>query len=74
MKRFKSPRQVQRFLSTHDQIANVLFLRLDPGNRRGDGCVIMPIDGDHRKHDAMAAAPANECSAADALVSGRAHD
>jgi putative transposase len=22
MKRFKSPRQVQRFLSTHDQIAN----------------------------------------------------
>ena len=23
MKRFKSPRQVQRFLSTHDQIANV---------------------------------------------------
>ena len=26
MKRFKSPRQVQRFLSTHDQIAN-LFSR-----------------------------------------------
>ena len=26
MKRFKSPRQVQRFLSTHDQIANV-FVR-----------------------------------------------
>ena len=25
MKRFKSPRQVQRFLSSHDQIANVLF-------------------------------------------------
>ena len=23
MKRFKSPRQVQRFLSTHDQIANI---------------------------------------------------
>jgi putative transposase len=27
MKRFKSPRQVQRFLSTHDQIANVCSRR-----------------------------------------------
>jgi putative transposase len=27
MKRFKSPRQVQRFLSTHDQIANVFARR-----------------------------------------------
>jgi len=27
MKRFKSPRQVQRFLSIHDQIANVFFRR-----------------------------------------------
>jgi putative transposase len=27
MKRFKSPRQVQRFLSTHDQIANVFTRR-----------------------------------------------
>src|SRR5271166_4390770 len=27
MKRFKSPRQVQRFLSTHDQIANVFSRR-----------------------------------------------
>jgi putative transposase len=25
MKRFKSPRQVQRFLSIHDQIANLFF-------------------------------------------------
>jgi putative transposase len=29
MKRFKSPRQVQRFLSTHDQIANVFSRRPD---------------------------------------------
>src|SRR5881392_1888291 len=29
MKRFKSPRQVQRFLSTHDQIANVSPRRRD---------------------------------------------
>jgi putative transposase len=29
MKRFKSPRQVQRFLSKHDQIANVFFRRPD---------------------------------------------
>jgi putative transposase len=27
MKRFKSPRQVQRFLSTHDRIANVFSRR-----------------------------------------------
>jgi len=27
MKRFKSPRQVQRFLSTHDQIADVFSCR-----------------------------------------------
>jgi putative transposase len=27
MKRFKSPRQVQRFLATHDQIANVFTRR-----------------------------------------------
>jgi len=27
MKRFKSPRQVQRFLSIHDQIANVFSRR-----------------------------------------------
>jgi putative transposase len=27
MKRFKSPRQVQRFLSTHDQIANIFTRR-----------------------------------------------
>jgi len=27
MKRFKSPRQVQRFLSTHDQIANIFSRR-----------------------------------------------
>jgi putative transposase len=27
MKRFKSPRQVQRFLSIHDQIANVFTRR-----------------------------------------------
>jgi putative transposase len=27
MKHFKSPRQVQRFLSIHDQIANVFFRR-----------------------------------------------
>ena len=27
MKRFKSPRQVQQFLSTHDQIANVFTRR-----------------------------------------------
>jgi putative transposase len=27
MKRFKSPRQVQRFLSTHDQIANLFSRR-----------------------------------------------
>jgi putative transposase len=29
MKRFKSPRQVQQFLSTHDQIANVFTRRLN---------------------------------------------
>ena len=29
MKRFKSARQVQRFLSAHDQIANLLHLRRD---------------------------------------------
>src|SRR3954462_6480069 len=29
MKRFKSPRQVQRFLSTHDQVANVFLRRRD---------------------------------------------
>jgi len=31
MKRFKSPRQVQRFLSAHDQVANVLHRRRDHG-------------------------------------------
>ena len=29
MKRFKSPRQVQRFLSAHDQIGNLFHLRRD---------------------------------------------
>ena len=29
MKRFKSPRQAQRFLSTHDQINNLFHLRRD---------------------------------------------
>jgi putative transposase len=29
MKRFKSPRQVQRFLSIHDPIANLFHLRRD---------------------------------------------
>ena len=29
MKRFKSPRQVQRFLSIHDPINNLLHLRRD---------------------------------------------
>jgi len=29
MKRFQSPRQVQRFLSIHDQIANVFTRRPD---------------------------------------------
>ena len=29
MKRFKSPRQVQRFLAAHDQIANLFHLRRD---------------------------------------------
>jgi putative transposase len=29
MKRFKSPRHVQRFLSTHDQVANVFPRRRD---------------------------------------------
>jgi putative transposase len=29
MKRFKSPRQVQRFLSAHDQVANVFSRRRD---------------------------------------------
>ena len=29
MKRFKSPRQVQRFLSIHDQVANVFSRRLN---------------------------------------------
>jgi len=29
MKRFKSPQQVQRFLSIHDPIANLLHLRHD---------------------------------------------
>jgi putative transposase len=31
MKRFKSPRQVQRFLSIHDQIASVFFRRPNQG-------------------------------------------
>jgi putative transposase len=31
MKRFKSPRHVQRFLSTHDQIANVFSRRPSEG-------------------------------------------
>ena len=37
MKRFKSPRQVQRFLSAHDQVANVFTRRRDhdtPANLR----------------------------------------
>ncbi len=29
MKRFKSPRQAQRFLSAHDQISNLFHLRRD---------------------------------------------
>ena len=29
MKRFKSVRQAQRFLSAHDQIANLFYLRRD---------------------------------------------
>ena len=29
MKRFKSPRQAQRFLSAHDRIANLFHLRRD---------------------------------------------
>lgn len=29
MKRFKSPRQAQRFLSAHDQTANLFHLRRD---------------------------------------------
>jgi putative transposase len=29
MKRFKSPRQVQRFLSVHDQVANLFLCRRD---------------------------------------------
>jgi putative transposase len=29
MKRFKSPHQLQRFLSAYDQIANLLHLRRD---------------------------------------------
>jgi putative transposase len=29
MKRFKAPRQAQRFLSTHDQVANVVPRRRD---------------------------------------------
>jgi putative transposase len=29
MKRFKSPRQAQRFLSAHDRIDNLLHLRRD---------------------------------------------
>jgi putative transposase len=29
MKRFKSPRQVQRFLSAHDQVANLFPRRRD---------------------------------------------
>jgi putative transposase len=29
MKRFKSPRQVQRFLSAHDQVANIFPRRRD---------------------------------------------
>jgi hypothetical protein len=33
MKRFKSPRQVQRFLSAHDQVANVFPRRLDHDQR-----------------------------------------
>jgi putative transposase len=31
MKRFKSPRQAQRFLSTHDQLANIFPRRRDHG-------------------------------------------
>jgi len=31
MKRFRSPRQAQRFLSTHDQVANVFIRRPDHG-------------------------------------------
>jgi putative transposase len=31
MKRFKSPRHVQRFLSTHDQLANLFLRRRDRG-------------------------------------------
>ena len=33
MKRFKSLRQVQRFLSIHDQVANVFSRRLQPRHR-----------------------------------------
>jgi putative transposase len=29
MERFKSPRQAQRFLSAHDQINNLFYLRRD---------------------------------------------
>ena len=39
MKRFKSPRQVQRFLATYDQLANVSPRRRDHGtaaNLRSD--------------------------------------
>jgi len=69
--RFKSPSQVQRFLSIHDQLANSfppprprhrrkVSFRTQPGirhlgrgYRRGDGCVIMPVDNHcstHRGH------------------------
>jgi putative transposase len=34
MKRFKSPRHVQRFLSIHDRIANVFSCPPDPRHRR----------------------------------------
>ncbi len=44
MKRFKSPRQVQRFLSTHDQ---------GRGHRHDDGCVITPINRRHSTHRAF---------------------
>ena len=35
MKRFKSPRQVQRFLSAHDQVANVFDRRCRSRSRFG---------------------------------------
>src|SRR5271170_8205362 len=41
MKRFKSPQQVQRFLSIHDQVANVF--------RRRHGCIITRIASNRPK-------------------------